>query len=118
MPARKAAPGAGDVVMTRQVADASPVANASSGDSTYLLGLALVIRSQVPLLATVGLLVALAGAVVAATTVSVAVLAPVVAAVLLGPVWLGATATCYRLLEGEAPGIRDLWAETRRRART
>jgi hypothetical protein len=83
-----------------------------------LVRLGRIVWSELPLMAAINLLLGLGGAAVAATAVSVVLLAPLVAAFLLGPVWLGAVATCDRLLAGETPGIGDFFAEVRRRART
>lgn len=74
--------------------------------------------SELPLLATINLLVALAATVALATALTAVVLAPLVAALLFGPVVIAAVAACDRLLGGEAVGIRDLVREIRRRART
>ena len=89
-----------------------------NGGGLDLVRLGRIAWSEVPLLAVIDLLLALAGAVVAVATLSVVMLAPVVAALLLGPVWIGATASCDRLLTGDALGIRDLCSEIRRHART
>lgn len=92
---------------------------AAEGAGTLdLVKLGRILWSELPLMATINLLLGLGGAAVAVTAVSVILLSPLVAALLLGPLWIGAVATCDRLLAGETPGIGDLFAEMRRRART
>ena len=112
MLSRDRLPATGQTLAARS--DARPPTN---GD-VDLVRLGRIVRSAVPVIAAIDLLLGLAGALVVAATLSVVLLAPLVAALLLGPVWLGATATCDRFLAGDQPGIRDLGAEIRRRAGT
>lgn len=74
--------------------------------------------AEIPLLAMINLLVGLATAVVAVAFLTVPLLAPVVAAGVLGPVWLGATATCARLLAGDPRGPWHLFGAIWRHGRT
>ncbi len=74
--------------------------------------------TELPVLAVIDLLITLGVAVVAVVAVTVAALAPLVAAVLIGPVWLGGTAICNRILGGDAVGPRDVFIEVGRRAAT
>lgn len=86
--------------------------------SLDLVCLARLAWTELPVLALVDLLVTFAAAVVAVTALAAAPLAPLTAALLLGPVWLGATAACLRMGEGEAVGFGDLLRELRDRAKT
>lgn len=74
--------------------------------------------SELPVLAVIDLLITLGVAVVAVVAVTVAALAPLVAALLIGPVWLGGTAICNRILVGDAVGPRDVFVEVGRRGAT
>jgi len=76
------------------------------------------IRSELPVMMVINLLVTLAVALIAMTVVSMAVVAPTVAALLLGPVWIGAIAVSERMLAGEAVGMRDVLLAIWRHART
>lgn len=83
-----------------------------------LVAVGRLIGQELPLLATIGLLLALVGSVVAAVSLAAPLLAPVVAALGFGPVWLGATAGCDRLLGGEPVEQRDLGRLIGRHAQT
>ena len=121
LPHREGAPSPAvrtDAPATRRATGARSGTRRPNGGNLDLVQLSRIALSEVPLLAVINLLVALAGAVVVGVTLSAVLLAPVVAALLLGPVWIGATAVCGRLIAGDALGIRDLGSEIRRHART
>jgi hypothetical protein len=87
-------------------------------NSIDLMHLGRVIWADLPLLMVINLLATLAGTVVMGVALAVAVLGPVVAALLMGPVWIGAIAISRCILGGEAAGVRDLALLMRRYART
>ncbi len=63
---------------------------------------------ELPLMLTISLLVTLACGATASVAMVVAPLAPLAAALTLGPVWMAAVALAAALLDGQAVGIRDL----------
>lgn len=77
-----------------------------------------IVWAELPLLMAVNLLMTLAGTVVMGAALAVAALAPIVAAVLMAPIWIGAIAVSCRILGGEAAGVRDLASLIHRHART
>jgi hypothetical protein len=78
------------------------------GDPPDLLALARLLQVELPLLAAIDGLLLLAGSMAALALVALGLAGPVVAAVVLGPAWLVATAACLGALAGDPPGIRDL----------
>jgi hypothetical protein len=74
--------------------------------------------TELPVLMLISLLATLAATVTMGVAVAVAALAPLVAAVLLGPAWIGSTTICARLLAGDAVGARSLVSAIWRRWRT
>jgi len=83
-----------------------------------LILLGRLIWSELPLMAVINLMVVLSGTLVLATAIAFAPIAPLVGAILLGPVWVGATVGCSRLLAGDASGIGDLCRDIRQHALT
>lgn len=77
----------------------------------------LLLWEGLPLLAALDLLLVLAGSVAAFSLLTLGAAGPLLAAILLGPVWIGGTAACGRLLAGETPGARALLGEIRRHGR-
>lgn len=91
---------------------------AAAADALDLPAIGRLVWSELPILAVIDLLFTLGVAVVAVVAMTVAALAPVVAAVLIGPVWLGGTAICNRTLDGDGVALRDVPVEVGRRAVT
>lgn len=73
---------------------------------------------ELPLMLTISLLVTLACGATAMVAMVVAPLAPLAAALTLGPVWMAAVALAAAILDGQAVGPRDLAAALRRWAQT
>jgi hypothetical protein len=74
--------------------------------------------TELPVLMLISLLATLAATVTMGVALAVAALAPLVAAVLLGPAWIGSTTVCVQLLAGDAAGARGLVLAIRKRWRT
>jgi hypothetical protein len=104
-------------VVTHRLAQPIEATATTEGD-VDLVRIGRLIWSELPLLVGINLAMTLAGTVVAVTLVTIAPLGPIVAALLLGPIWLGSTAICLRLDNRESPGWRDLIREIIARAGT
>ena len=83
-----------------------------------LIQLARVVWSEAPLLAVIDVCIALGAAAVAAAAVVAVALAPFVAALLLGPVWIAAVASCERIRDGNGTGVAGFLGDIRRHGRT
>lgn len=81
---------------------------AAAANALDLPAIGRLVWSELPVLAAIDLLITLGVAVVAVVAMTVAAIAPLVAAVLIGPIWLGGTAVCTRLLDGENVLLLDV----------
>lgn len=87
-------------------------------DELDLLALARTVRDEVPLMMAISLATTLACAATAIVALTVAPIAPFVAALTLGPVWIGAVAASIDAVDGNPTGLRGLLSAVRRHART
>lgn len=78
----------------------------------------LVLWRELPLVLTLGLLATLAGGLTAIVAVAFSPLAPLAAAVTIGPIWMAMVAVAADLLDGRAVNVRQLAATLRRWAPT
>jgi hypothetical protein len=92
----------------------APVATA---DRLNLAQIARLIWAEFPLMMAMNLLVTLAVSITGLFFVALIPLGPLTAALLLGPTWLGLTATCHEILEGDTPGWLELIHSVRASAR-
>lgn len=86
------------------------------GPDLVLLGR--LIWTELPMLAAINLGFCLGASIVLMIAMAIPPLAPLAAAVLLGPLWAGAIASALRIADGDAGGIAVLMADTCRHART
>jgi uncharacterized membrane protein YesL len=83
-----------------------------------LVKLARTIWSEMPLLMAANLLLTFGISISLLIGLSIPPLGPILAAVLIGPVWLGTVAACDGILGNQGPGWRDLLKGIRHHART
>lgn len=81
-----------------------------------LIALGRLIWSELPLFALMGLLLTVAMTIVSVLALTLALVAPIAAALLIGPIWLAGTSVSLRLLAGADPGMRGYVSELRHRA--
>jgi hypothetical protein len=83
-----------------------------------LLALGKAIWDEIPLLMAANLLLTITISITIVIGLVIPPLGPILAALLVAPVWLGTIAICDLVLSGDAPGFRNLLGQIRRRALT